>query len=258
MRHPACRPGAGARGVAGRLSPALADPPRFGATVPAARVAPPGARSVTRTPKTAHAAGKDLHRAMLEAFRKVFAPHVADRPVGRMRKTPAPRAPPSTVTVRTSALLVPPQGTGSERPAMTELRHSIDIDPPDDTAAAPVETFPAGKIPASPHRCGRVAPAVGRWPRPGTARPASTAPTLAAIGAGTGGTAVRGYCSRQRQRVVSRPMNLAESHRTVTLPKEPRRNDGSTGRTTVGSGPASGPPLVPRLRRPPTQHPRPQ
>lgn len=69
----------------GQLSEALEDLSGFGPTFPAGKVSLPKAFADIRFLMTRYEPGNDLHRAMFEAFRKVFGPHVADHPIEMTR-----------------------------------------------------------------------------------------------------------------------------------------------------------------------------
>ena len=67
------------------MSEALEDLSGFGPTFPAGKIALPKAFADVRFLMTRYEPGNDLHRAMFEAFRKVFGPHVAEHPIEMTR-----------------------------------------------------------------------------------------------------------------------------------------------------------------------------
>jgi ParB family chromosome partitioning protein len=129
---------------------------------------------------TRYEPGNDLHRAMFEAFRKVFGPHVAGHPIEMTRVVEQSgrflssvyeidyremtretwRAPASTAPMRNSRAASPPPGTGSEEAAMTKRHRMFDIDIPEEAVAdAPrIRTLDA----EAPTRRGPMATAIAR------------------------------------------------------------------------------------------------
>ena len=69
----------------GQLAEALEDLSGFGATFPAGKISLPKAFADVRFLMTRYEPGNDLHRAMFEAFRKVFGEHVAEHPIEMTR-----------------------------------------------------------------------------------------------------------------------------------------------------------------------------
>jgi chromosome partitioning protein len=69
----------------GQLAEALADLSGFDKTFPAGKVLLPKAFTDIRFLMTRYEPGNDLHRAMFEAFRKVFGDHVAQHPIEMTR-----------------------------------------------------------------------------------------------------------------------------------------------------------------------------